>query len=111
MYCSLVQPHFDYCSEIWGCYKNTLSIKLQKLQIACLLSVINVDPSANLVDQFMTWSRENNMSCNPKKCKELIFRSKLKATIQIDIPQCSSLVLLRVTIQSDCKFRTHVNLK
>ena len=33
------------------------------------------DPSANLVEQFMIWSQENNMSCNPKKCEEVIFRS------------------------------------
>ena len=30
------------------------------------------DPSANLVGQFMTWSKENNISYNLKKCKELI---------------------------------------
>ena len=29
------------------------------------------DPSANLVGQFMTWSKENNISYHPKKCKEL----------------------------------------
>ena len=70
------------------------------------------DPSANLVGQFMTWSKDN-MSCNPKKCKELIFRSKgnnSQYNPVFDISQCSSLVLLRVTIQSDCKFRAHVNL-
>ena len=32
MYYSLVPPHFDYCSEIWGCCNKTLSTKLQKLQ-------------------------------------------------------------------------------
>ena len=32
MYSSLVQPHFDYCSEIWGCCNKALSTKLQKLQ-------------------------------------------------------------------------------
>ena len=72
------------------------------------------DPPANLVGQFMTWSKENNMTCNPKKCKELIFRSKgnnSQYNPVFDISQCSSLVLLGVTIQSDCKFRAHVNLK
>ena len=62
----------------------------------------------------MTLSKENNTSCNPKKCKELIFRSKgnnSQYNPVFDISQCSSLVLLRVTIQSDCKFRAHVNLK
>ena len=72
------------------------------------------DPSANLVGQFTTWSKENNISCNPKKCEELIFRSKgnnSQYNPVFDISQCSSLVLLSVTIQSDCKFRAHVNLK
>ena len=67
------------------------------------------DPSANLVGQFMTWSKENNISCNPKKCEELIVRSKCnncQYNPVFDISQCSSLVLL-----SDCKFRAHVNLK
>ena len=32
MYSSLMQPHFGYCSEIWGCCNKTLSTKLQKLQ-------------------------------------------------------------------------------
>ena len=68
------------------------------------------DPSANLD---MTWSKEN-MPFNPKKCKERIFRSKGNNSHYnpvFDISKCSSLVLLGVTIQSDCKFRAHVNLK
>ena len=59
------------------------------------------DPSANLVGQFMTWSKENNMSCNLKKCKELIFRSKgnnSRYNPVFDIYQCSCLVLLRVIV-------------
>ena len=51
---------------------------------------------------------------NPKKCKELIFRSKgnnSQYNAVFDISQSSSLVPLGVTIQSDCQFRAHVNLK
>ena len=79
------------------------------------------DPSANLVGQFMTWSKENNISCNPKKCKELIFRSKgnnSQYNPVFDISQCSSLLLLggrggrglrsRLIVSL---FRAHVNLK
>ena len=54
------------------------------------------------------------MPCNPKKFKERIFRSKgnnSQYNPVFDISQCSSLVLLGVTIQSDCKFWAHVNLK
>ena len=31
-YKSLVQPHFGYCSQIWGCLGITLQNKLQRLQ-------------------------------------------------------------------------------
>ena len=74
------------------------------------------DPSANLLGQFMTWSKENNISCNPKKCKELIFRSKgnnSQYNPVFDISQCSSLVLrggLRSRVIVSL-FRAHVNLK
>ena len=62
----------------------------------------------------MTWSKENNMSCSPKICKELTFRRKgnnSSYNLVFAIPQCSSLVLLGVAIQSDCKFWALVNLK
>ena len=32
IYNALVQPHFDYCSVVWGNCNKSLSIKLQKLQ-------------------------------------------------------------------------------
>ena len=32
IYNTLVQPHFDYCSIVWGNYGKTLSERLQKLQ-------------------------------------------------------------------------------
>ena len=34
------------------------------------------DTSADLVNQFLSWSINNQMMCNPSKCKELIFRKK-----------------------------------
>ena len=71
------------------------------------------DPSANLVGQFMTWSKENNISCNPKKCKELIFRSKgnnSQYNPVFDISLCSSLGGLRSRVIVSL-FRAHVNLK
>ena len=71
------------------------------------------DPSANLVGQFMTWSKEDNMSCNPKKCKELIFRSKgnnSQYNPVFDISLCSSLGGLRSRVIVSL-FRAHVNLK
>ena len=34
------------------------------------------DTSADLVNQFLSWSINNQMLCNPSKCKELIFQKK-----------------------------------
>ena len=51
------------------------------------------------------------MICNPSKCKELIVRKKDNNTQyeQIcSIPQCDSLSLLGVTLQSNCKFSENV---
>ena len=33
----------------------------------------NIDTSATLVSEFLNWSKDNGMPCNPRKCKELIF--------------------------------------
>ena len=75
------------------------------------------DTSADLVNQFLSWSINNQMLCNPSKCKELIFRKKGSsgthhqyAPIK-NIPQCDSLVLLGLTFQPNCKFSEHVRLK
>ena len=77
--------------------------------------VINsCDPSYSLVEQFLTWSKDNRMSCNLSKCKELIFRKKNNSAQYQpinNIPQYSNLLLLGVTFQSNCKFSTHVRLK
>ena len=54
--------------------------------------------------------RTTCLAIRKKKCKELIFRGT-EGNPVFDIPRCSSLVLLGVTIQSVCKFRAHVNLK
>ena len=76
------------------------------------------DPSANLVGQFMTWSKENNISCNPKNVKNL--SSEVKATILNITPYLTSLnaVVLfywgRGGYDPDVivsLFRAHVNLK
>ena len=32
VYKSIIQPHFDYCSQVWGCLGKVLSDKLQRLQ-------------------------------------------------------------------------------
>ena len=74
----------------------------------------NSDPSDRLVELFLNWSRENNMNCNPSKCKELVVRKKNNNTQykQIcNISQCNSQSLIGVTLQSNCKFSENVRQK
>ena len=43
----------------------------------------NTDTSVALVNEFLNWSRDNCMSCNPSKYKELIIRKKLNKDTSI----------------------------
>ena len=61
--------------------------------------------------QLLEWSKNNCMTCNPSKCKELAFVKKGNADIFVrvaGIAQVKELVLLRVTFQSDTRFNIHV---
>ena len=75
------------------------------------------DTSADLANQFLSWSINNQMLCNPSKCEELIFRKKESSGTRHqyapinNIPQCDSLVLFGLTFQHNCKFSEHVRLK
>ena len=52
VYHSLVQPHFDYCNEVWGnCYKGP-SDKLQKLQNRAARILMSAGFDSNLDDLF-----------------------------------------------------------
>ncbi len=41
----------------------------------------NYDSSADLVNDFLTWSENNQMSCNPSTCNELVIRKKITMII------------------------------
>ena len=74
----------------------------------------NIDTSATLVGEFLNWSKDNGMSCNPSKCKELIFTKKSNNDVFEPInciPQYNNLCLLGVRFQSNCKFSSHIKLK
>ena len=74
----------------------------------------NPDTFVTLVNEFLNWSRENCMSCNPCKCKEPVVRKKSnKGTYNPVncIPQHNELCLLGVTLESVCKFTSHVKVK
>ena len=69
------------------------------------------DRSEALVKKFTEWSSKNGMSCNPSRCKEIVF--KKKSCTQVfplvsGISQTSALSILGVTFQEDCRYTTHV---
>ena len=69
----------------------------------------------DLVGEFLTWTNNNKIVCNPVKCKELVFRKSNynDNIVQIhNIQQCNELLLLLgVTFQSNCKYNLHVKSK
>ena len=56
---SLVQPHFNYCCEIWDSCSKTLAAKLQKLQnrAARVLTFSGYDASADPLIQVFGWQK------------------------------------------------------
>ena len=57
IYNALVQPHFDYCSIVWGNCGKTLSERLQKLQnrAARILTSSSYDADARYLLQQLGW--------------------------------------------------------
>ena len=58
VYNALVQPHFDYCSAVWGNYSKGLSDKLQKLQnrAARIITFSNYDTNADGLFKQLKWN-------------------------------------------------------
>ena len=61
IYNTLVQPHFDYCSVVWGNCNKSLSIKLQKLQNRAARILTSSSYDANADDLFVKlgWQKLN----------------------------------------------------
>ena len=57
VFSALIQPHFDYCSVVWGHCNKTLSDKLQKLQnrAARILTFSSYDTNAGLLFERLGW--------------------------------------------------------
>ena len=57
IYNSLVQPHFDYCSLVWGSFGKTLSNKVQKLQncAARLITSSGYDADVDSLFHKLSW--------------------------------------------------------
>ena len=45
---TLIQPYFDYCSQVWGCLGMTPGNKLQRLQNRAVRILLNVDANLDL---------------------------------------------------------------
>ena len=56
---SLVQPHVNYCCEVWDSCCNTLALKLQKLQnrAARVLTFSGYDASADPLIEILGWQK------------------------------------------------------
>ena len=59
VYNSLIQPHFDYCSVVWGNCNKGLSEKLQRLQNRAARILMSASYDSNLDDLFraLGWRR------------------------------------------------------
>ena len=57
IYNALIQPHFDYCSVVWGNCSIKLSDKVQKLQnrAATVLTYSSFDTDASLLLESLGW--------------------------------------------------------
>ena len=73
-----------------------------------------IDLSQEVFNQFFSWTQDNAMACNPKKCNELILCKKVAAhdTDPVNnITQVSCLKVLGATVQSDHGFNEHIKVK
>ena len=96
--------------------KETIDIlhEFFKCRIGAPLRNGGSDTSNDLVETFLTWANCNLMSCNPKKCKELVKKKKGNSTfypVVRNTPQHATLDLLGFTFQNDCKFFAHIKPK
>ena len=72
-----------------------------------------IDLSQEVVNQFFSWTQDNAMACNPKKCNELILCKRVAHDIEPvnNITQVSYLKVLGVTLQSNHRFNEHIKVK
>ena len=68
--------------------------------------------SQKVVNQFFSWTQDNAMACNPKKCNELILCKKDAYDIDPvnNITQVSCLKVLGVTLQSNHRLMSILRL-
>ena len=74
VYHSLVQPHFDYCNEVWGNCNKGLSDKLQKLQNRAARILMSAGCDSNLDDLF--WALGWRKLCHQRLDKKSVMMYK-----------------------------------
>ena len=59
LFAILIQPHFNYCSVVWGCCSKGLSQKLQKLQnrAARIITFSNHDRNTDELSNSLNWHK------------------------------------------------------
>ena len=70
-----------------------------------------IDLSQEVVNQFFSWTQDNAMACDPKKCGELILCKKVDLDPVKNMTQVSCLKVLGVTLQSTHRFNEHIKVK
>ena len=72
-----------------------------------------IDLSQEVVNQFFSWTQDNAMACDPKKCNELILCKKVAHDIDPvnNITQVSCFKVLGFTLQSNHIFNEQIMVK
>ena len=75
IYKSLILPHLDYCSAVWGCIGNGLSQKLEKLQnrAARIITGSSWDASSAPILHALKW--DSLADRRAKQLKSLMFKT------------------------------------
>ncbi len=77
IYLSIIQPHFDYCSQIWGCLGKGLSDILQKLQNRAFRIITRENYDTRTIDETLTTNFQFSSRCGHTfKPKTIIIYSK-----------------------------------
>ena len=75
IYNALVQPHFDYCSVVWGNCNKSLSIKLQKLQNRAARILTSSSYDANVDDLFVRLGWQKLILQRELKTADMVYKS------------------------------------
>ncbi len=76
IYLSIIQPHFDYCSRIWGCLGKGQSDKLQKLQNRAFRIITRENYDTRTIDVLNKVGLPNLVTRRKHHLAVLMFKAK-----------------------------------